>query len=344
MTVVVTGASGHVGANLVRALLDQGRSVRALVHHDRRGIEGLDVEIAEGDVRDRASLERVFAGAEIVYHCAACISIQRRDSSLVEACNVVGPRNVVEACLRCGVRRLIHFSSVHAFQQHPRNEILDETRAQVGSDRANGSRRAPAYDRSKAAGEREVRQGIARGLDAVILNPTAVIGPHDYRPSHIGQVLLDLCRHRLPSLIEGGYNWVDVRDVVEGALHAEQRAETGASYLLSGHWVAVRELAAAVAEWSGAPAPRLVCPTWLAAAAAPLFVAWGRLRDERPLFTPLSVLALRESNRAVSHARATQDLAYHPRPFQQTVADTLDWFQASGMLVPAPLRASKEDS
>jgi dihydroflavonol-4-reductase len=338
MTVVVTGASGHVGANLVRALLGQGRSVRALIHHDRRGIEGLDLEIVRGDVRDRASLERAFAGAEVVYHCAACISIQRHEATLVKACNVGGPRNVVEACLRSNVRRLIHFSSIHAFQQQPLDEPLDETRAQVDSARA------PPYDRSKAAGEREVRRGIARGLDAVIVNPTAVIGPHDYRPSHVGQMLLDLCHRRLPSLMSGGFDWVDVRDVVAGAIRAEQRAETGASYLLSGHWVPVRELAAVVAELSGVPAPRLVCPTWLAAAAAPFAVAWGRMRGERPLFTPLSVLALHDNNRAISHVRATRDLSYTPRPFQETLADTLDWFQSAGTLTSLSTQLARRPS
>jgi dihydroflavonol-4-reductase len=329
MTIVVTGASGHVGANLVRALLDQGRTVRALVHRDQRGIEGLNVEVVQGDVLDRTSLERAFAGAEVVYHCAARISLQRREGPQVAACNVVGPRYVVEACLRCGVRRLVHFSSIHAYQQQPLDQPLDETRAQVVA-RVNGRRRAPAYDRSKAAGEREVRQGIARGLDAVIVNPTAMIGPHDYRPSHLGQVLLALSRHRLPALVEGGYNWVDVRDVVTGALRAEQRAETGARYLLAGHWVSVRDLAATVADLTGVPAPRLVCPTWLAAAAAPCAVAWGRVRGKRALFTPLSVLALHDSNRAISHARATRDLAYDPRPFRETIADTLAWFRSVG--------------
>ena len=311
MTVVVTGASGHVGANLVRALLDQGRSVRALIHHDRRGIEGLDVEIVQGDVRDRPSLERAFAGAEVVYHCAAC--------------------------LRSRVRRLVHFSSIHAFQQPPLDQPLDESRAQVVSPRA------PPYDRSKAAGEREVRQGIARGLDAVILNPTAVIGPRDYRPSHLGQVLLAVSDRRLPALMAGGFNWVDVRDVVAGAQSAEQRAETGASYLLAGHWVSVRELAATVADLADVPAPRLVCPTWLAAAAAPLAVVWGRMRGQHPLFTPLSVQALHDNNRIISHARATQDLAYDPRPFRETIADTLDWFRSAGMLSDPVRGRFKED-
>jgi dihydroflavonol-4-reductase len=176
-----------------------------------------------------------------------------------------------------------------------------------------------------------VHKGIARGLDAVIVNPTAVVGPHDYRPSHMGQVILALCHRRLPSLMAGGFNWVDVRDVVAGALAAEQRAATGNSYLLSGHWVPVRELADTVAELTGVPAPRLACPSWLAAAAAPFAVAWGRLRGERPLFTPLSVLTLHDNNRAISHARATRDLGYTPRPFRETIGDTLEWFRSVGM-------------
>ena len=330
MTVTVTGASGHVGANLIRALLNQGRTVRALVHQDRRGIEGLDVETVQGDVCDLASLERAFAGVEVVYHCAARVSIQRREGPELEACNVGGVRSVVEACLRAGVRRLVHFSSIHAFQQQPLDQPLDETRPQVELQ-PGGANHASPYDRSKAAGEREVRMGIARGLDAVILNPTAVIGPHDYCPSHLGQVLLALRDRRLPALMAGGFDWVDVRDVVAGALRAEQRATTGANYLLPGHWVSVRDLAAIVADLTGVPAPRLVCPTWLAAAAAPFAVAWGRVRNERPLFTPFSVQTLRDSNRAISCARAVQDLGYGPRPFAETIADTLDWFRAAGM-------------
>jgi dihydroflavonol-4-reductase len=144
----------------------------------------------------------------------------------------------------------------------------------------------------------------------------------------------------MPALIAGGFDWVDVRDVVAGALRAEAHAETGARYLLSGHWVSMRELAATVSERTGVPAPRLVCPIWLAAAVAPFAVAWGRMRGERPLFTPFSVLTLQESNRQILHTRATRDLGYDPRPFRDTIADTLAWFESAGALQLPP--ASQE--
>jgi dihydroflavonol-4-reductase len=325
MTVIVTGAGGHLGANLVRALLAQGRPVRALIHHDRRGIEGLEVETVRGDVCDRASLERAFDGAEVVYHAAARISISLREDLQVEAVNVAGTRNVVEACLRAGVRRLIHLSSIHALQQEPLDQPLDEERPLVDP------RHAAPYDRSKAAAEREVRAGVARGLDAVILNPTAMIGPHDHAPSHIGQALLSMCRGTMPALIAGGFDWVDARDVVQGALRAEERAAAGARYLLSGHWASVCRLAEIVAGLSGVRAPWFVCPVWLGQAAAPFAAAWARLDGGRPLFTPFSVRTL-HSNRRISHARAARDLGYAPRPLEDTIADTLRWFVESGML------------
>jgi dihydroflavonol-4-reductase len=335
MTVLVTGASGHLGANLVRALLAEGRTVRALIHHDRRGMEGLDVETVQGDVCDPASLRRACAGAEVVYHAAARIAISGKDA--IEAINVDGTRNVVEACLRSDVRRLIHLSSIHAFQQEPLDQPLDEDRPLV--DTARG---AP-YGRSKAAAEHEVRAGIGRGLDAVILNPTAMIGPYDHHPSHIGQVLLALCHGRMPALIAGGFDWVDVRDVVRGALRAEERAVGGARYLLSGHWASACELSEIVAKWSGVRAPWFVCPLWLGYAVAPFAVAWARLSGKRPLFTPFSVRTLR-SNRQISHARAAHDLGYAPRPFEETVTDTLRWFAGAGYLDLAIAPRTVEES
>ena len=325
MTVVVTGAAGHLGANLVRALVAQGRPVRALIHHERHALEGLDVEMVQGDVCEPASLERALDGAEVVYHTAVRISISMSDWPEVEAINLGGTRNVIDACRRCGVRRLVYFSSIHAFQQEPLDQPLDEDRPLVTSSAA------PPYDRSKAAAEREVRRAVERGLDAVILNPTALIGPYDYYPGHVGQVLLDLARRKMPALVAGGFDWVDVRDVVDGALRAQERAPAGARYLLSGHWASVCELAGTVAELSGVPAPRFVCPTWLASAAAPFAVAWARARGERPVFTPMSVRTL-DSNRQISHARATRDLGYDPRPFRETIAAALHWFAETGAL------------
>ena len=316
---VVTGAAGHAGGNLVRALLARGQAVRALVHRNQQALQGLTVEVVEGNVGDPASLQRAFDGAETVYHVAATISLSMREWPLVEAINVVGTRNVVAACLRCGVRRLVHFSSIHALVQEPLEVPVDEARPLVESPRY------PPYDRSKAAAEQEVRKGLEQGLDAVVVYPTGMIGPYDFRPSHFGQVLLALAHGRLPALVAGGFDWVDVRDVVEGAIRAGEGAPAGARYLLSGHWASLRELAALVEEITGARAPRLAFPMWMARLGVPFGTHFTRLDGEHPLYTSVSLRALR-GNRGVSHERATRDLGYRPRPLRETLEDTFRWF------------------
>lgn len=319
MKVVVTGAAGHVGANLVRALLTRGRSVRALVHLDRRALEGLDIEIVKADVRDLGSLLDAFTGAKVVYHLAAQISIFKDEWPLLEQVNVIGTRNVVEACLRCKVGRLIHFSSIHS---------------------QAGEADTPPYDRSKAAAEEEVRKGIKRGLDSVIIVPTAIVGPYDYKPSYFGEALLRLANGKLPALVAGGFDWVDVRDVVWGAMRAEEQAPTGSRYVLSGHWVSLREVGKLVEEITGVPAPPFVSPIWLARIGAPFVTAFDRLNGRRPLYTSVSLRAL-SSNQRISHQKATRELGYHPRPFRETLIDTLRWFQKDGRLTH-PLKLAKD--
>lgn len=326
MTAVVTGAAGHVGANLVRALLDGGRRVRALVYRDRRALDGLDVELVQGDVLDRASLLRAFDGAEVVFHLAAHISISRGERELVDSINIQGPRNVVEACLATpSVRRLVHASSIHAFSQQPLDEIIDETRplADTGP--------AADYDRSKAKGERQVLAGVERGLDAVIAVPGAVIGPWDFKPSHMGQVLLAVARGQMPAMTPGGYNWVDARDVAEGILAVEAKGKTGDKYLLTGHWASMVELARYASEAVGRRAPSLTVPMFLAALSGPFAEAYGKLTNTRPLFTSEAIRVL-QGNTRFSHEKAARELGYDPRPTEQTVRETVEWFAAHGML------------
>ena len=319
-TTVVTGAAGHVGANLVRALLDRGQNVRALVHHDMRALEGLDVETVHGDVTALDSLRNAFEGADVVYHAAAHISITLREWQRLEAVNIFGTANVVEACLRCGVRRLVHFSSIEALVSEPNHTPVDESRPLVNS------LDCPPYARSKAAGERLVRQGLSRGLDAVTLYPTAMLGPHDYRVGFPNSGLLTLCRGEWPALIDGGFDWVDVRDVVQGALQAAVAAQAGGRYILSGHWASLRDLAELAEEITGTGVPSLIAPTWLARLGAPIVAALSRFSGRRPLYTSAALYAL-GGNPRITHRLAAQDLGYLPRSLKETVTDTLEWFR-----------------
>ena len=317
--IAITGVSGLVGANLARALLTRGQQVRGVVHRERRAVEGLDIRLFEADVRDQESLHRAFKGVDVVYHCAARISLELDSWSEVQAVNVMGTRNVVDACRACGVRRLVHFSSIHAFEQAPLDVPLDENRPRVSSDSAS------PYDLSKVLGEAEALRGIQQGMEVVILNPTAIVGPYDVYPSYFGQALLSLYRGRVPALVSGGFDWVDVRDVAYAAIEAGETAESGASYILSGHWRSVRQVADQVTELGGRRVPPLTAPLGLAYWALPLVTRLRRVNNTLPIYTRLTLDALR-SNRLISHARASRDLGYHPRPFRETIRDTLDWF------------------
>ena len=329
MRIAVTGATGHVGANLVRTLVENNHQVRAIVHNgNRRGLDGVGCEFVDGELGDAASLARAFAGCERVFHLAARISIVPGDEAEVHAVNVTGTRNVVDACLTANVKRLIHFSSIHALSPEPHDVAIDETRALTTSPRM------PPYDRSKADAEREINAGLERGLDAIVVNPTAILGPYDYGPSAMGRVLLDLYHRKLPALVEGGFDWVDVRDVVSGALAAADRAPKGARYLLSGARKTVPELAALAQQITGVRAPRIVSPMWLARVGAPFATVAARVAGKQPLYTRHSLHALR-NHQLVSHDKATRELGYAPRPLVETLTAAYDWFRQAGALASA---------
>jgi dihydroflavonol-4-reductase len=319
--VVVTGSTGHLGANLVRALVERGDRVRALTFGDDRALDGLDVEKVPGDVRDRASLRRAFEGAELVFHLAAHISITGSQDGLVEAINVAGAANAAEAALAAGARRFVHCSSVHAFDIH-REGRLDEQ-----APRAAAS--ACAYDRSKLAGEREVQARVARGLDAVILNPSGILGPHDAGPSRIGRVMLDLRHGRLPALLPGGFAWIDARDLSEAFLAAADRGERGHNYLVSGPWLSMRDFAERAAKVAGVRAPRLTVPVRLARLVTPLVARMTPRGAREPLFTGESIDTVQARARIDDRkARAAFGLR-PPRPIETSFEDMYRWYEAA---------------
>ena len=319
MRVLVTGASGFVGLNLVRSLLAEGHAVRCLTRGPAPGLDGLAVERVTGDTTAPEGLPEAFAGIEVVFHLAALIQVGAVDEGPLFRTNVEGPRNVAAACLAAGVRRMVHCSSIHALYDHPLYAPVDETRALALSDDCQ------PYARSKAEGELQVLEAVARGLDAVICNPTAVLGPHDLRPSHLGELLILLHQRRMPALIDAAYDWVDVRDVAGGLLAAAREGRRGERYLLSGHRASVQDLAALTERFTGVPAPRLVAPMALARLGAPFVAAWARLRGTRPLYSPQALEVLR-GNGDISHAKASRELGYRPRPLEETIRDFFAWY------------------
>ncbi len=324
MRVAVTGGTGHIGANLVRSLLDAGHSVRVLIHESTAALEGLQVERVSGDVRSLETLRELFAGIEVAYHLAGRISVDGDNGGLVQEINVEGTRNVVTAALECKIRRLLHTSSIHAYDMTPGTPVTE------ASPKASSPGHS-AYDRSKAVGEEQVRQGIEQGLDAVIVNPSAVIGPNDFRPSRMGTFFLMAHQRKLPALIEGGFDWVDVRDVCSSMMSAIETGSAGENYNLTGHYATVKELAGLCERVTGVAAPRFSTPQWLARIGAPFAALGARALHREPLYTPESLAALR-SERSAPHDKARRELGHDPRPLRQSVEDTYLWFRNAGLI------------
>jgi len=309
---------------LLEELLERGRSVRVLVHRDTADLESLGVSCVRGDICDAESLKSAFDGVTRVFHLASLISLAGDLGGRVTSTNVGGAENMARAALAAGVERFVHFSSIHAFD-------LTDTTVEINEDSSRVHSKHPIYDRTKWEGEQRVRTAVADGLDAVIVHPVGVMGPGDRGPSRIGQVLLDLEAGRLPMLIPGGFDWVDVRDVVAGALLAEEKGRTGESYLLSGRWASARELAEIGAEITGVAPPKMDVPMWVATALAPFGDLWSFLTRQEARLNSDSLVALK-ANRRVSHAKASSELGYDPRPLRETVFDSYRWFDAAGML------------
>jgi len=320
MLIAVTGAAGHVGENLVRELASRGRQVRALIHRTPIQFQNPLVDTVAADVMDLDSLKRAFSGIDVVYHLATCIPFAQKQHQEVTAVNVEGTRNVVRACREMRVRRLIHFSSIHAFSHMPDGEPVTETRRLVRDDEGF------LYDRTKAAAERAVLEGAERGLDAVIVNPTAILGPNDFRPSAMGAVIRKLAEGRMPFLVSGGFNWVDVRDVISGAIRAETSGRTGERYILSGHWCSVAQLAKQIQGITGHHRRRIVIPASVALTAFGACSWMMRLLGLPTLYTSEAVTIL-QRHQEVQCEKAARELGFAARPLQETLCSTIEWLQ-----------------
>ncbi len=318
MKIAITGASGHIGTNLCRALLDRKHELKVLVNKYTDSLDGLPIEHVQGNLMDPGALKELVDGTEVFIHLAASISING-DRQVLET-NVEGTRNVLNAARQSGVKRLVHFSSIHALVHDPLNEVLDETRPLAVHDKI-------LYNRSKALAEQAVQEAVAGGLDAVIINPTSVMGPNDFKPSLIGQAILQLYSGKIPALIPGGYDWVDVRDVVDGTLAAMEKGRTGESYLLSGHYVSLADLYHMLRELKGNGKNLPVLPYWLAKIGVPFLKLWARMTGSTPLYTRESVEILKTAHKRISSEKAGRELGYHPRTFRETLQDTINWFR-----------------
>ena len=326
MKIALTGAAGRIGNVLVRKLLDAGHDLRVLVRRQDRSLAGLPLERVPGDLLDPAAVARLTEDCEVLYHLAAVVSIQGGLNGAVHRTNVDGTRLVLETARQQGVRRMVYFSTFHVFSGIPADQPLDETRPLDSQTRM-------AYTRSKAeALETALAFSRNNDLEVIALCPTGVLGPSDYAPSPAGQMLLDFYRGKIPVLVPGGVDWVDVRDVADAAVAALHRGRSGEAYILSGRYASVAELARIIGRVTGRPMPRFTAPEWLLRAGLPFAAGYARLTGTRPLYTRESIDTLRDGAKIVSCDKARRELGYSTRPLEDTIADAYAWFEQNGYL------------
>lgn len=325
---LVTGGSGFLGSAVVRALIERGARVRALVRGSSRlgNLDGLDCEVVVGDLTDRESLKTALKDVRYLFHVAADYRLWARDPSEIIRSNVEGTLNLKREAMAAGVERIVYTSSVAALRVAGATAPVDETAA-LTPEEAIG-----AYKRSKTMAERAVEDMILReGLPAIIVSPTTPIGPRDIRPTPTGRILLDAARGRIPAFVDTGLNFVHVDDVAAGHLLAFEKGSIGERYILGGENLTLQQLLATIAELAGRKAPKIKLPR---APLMPLAFAAERvahLTGKEPLLT-LDGLRMSRYHMFFTSAKAERDLGYRSRPYREGVVDALAWFRTAGYL------------
>ncbi len=327
MTVLVTGATGFVGSAIARRLLRDGMSVRAIArpHSDRRNLEGLPLEVVDADLNDPDTLRAAVAGCRAVYHAAADYRLWVRDPDAMFRTNVEGTVSLMRAAADAGVERVVYTSSV-ATLGIPRDGGPGDEDTPVSLDDMVGP-----YKRSKFLAEDAVRRLVRdQGLSAVIVNPSAPVGPHDIKPTPTGRLIADAAAGRIPAFVDTGLNIVHVDDVAEGHILAHDRGTVGERYVLGSQDMTLREILATVARAVGRSPPRVRLPHCAALPIAYVSEAWARLTGGEPRAT-VDGVRLARKHMFFSSAKAERELGYRPRPAAEALLDAARWFQQAGI-------------
>ena len=320
--VLVTGATGLVGNNVVRYLLEQGTSVRVVIRPtaNRRPINGLDVEVVEGDITDLESIHRAVRGVDAVVHAAGCVLLGWRNEHLHDQINRLGTLNVARAA-RMAEARLVFVSSINALGYGTPDQPADE-------DFVAGQNIPCPYVTSKQAAEAAVRAEIDQGLQAMIVYPGFVLGPWDWKPSS-GRMLLEVARGFVPFAPVGGFSVGDARDVAHGIYNALARFTSGRRYVLAGNNVSYLEAWRHFAQVVGRRGPYCRSGPLMRAAAGRLGDLWGRISHSEP---DVNSAAVKLSNQwhVFSSARAQRELDYQIRPMDESIHDSWQWLNQNG--------------
>ncbi len=326
---LITGAAGHLGSTLCALLQERGERVRALAlpGEDVSFVRKTGADVVFGDVTNPKTLLPFFdlpdGTSATVLHCAGIVDIAGTFNPAVQAVNVDGTKNVMRLCLAKKVRKVVYVCSVHGMRDLPQGRVKRE------QDSYDPAPLEGAYARSKAeAAQAVLDMAKTEGLPAVVVLPSGIIGPYCGKGNHLVQLVKDYCRGKLPAVVKGGYDFVDVRDVALGILAAARCGRTGESYLLTGNYHTLKEMSAMLADITGKRKVGAV-PMWMARLAAPFAEAHAKRLHKKPLFTAYALRVVLENGR-YSHDKAARELGYAPRELYVTLEDTVAWLRETG--------------
>ena len=324
---IITGANGFLGNNIIRKLEhDNNNEIRAFVLNGEsiKSLENLKCKIYYGDITKKESLSSIFEnidGKEVfVIHCAAIVYIKSKYNPLVYNVNVNGTKNIVDKVLK-SKSKLIYISSVHAIKEKANNELITEV-TYFNSDSVEG-----LYAKTKAEAARYVMDAVKnQNLNACIIHPSGIIGPNDFSKSHLTQLVKEVSTGKLFACVKGGYDFVDVRDVVDGIINACKKDNKGECYILSNKYMTIKDLSDLICDIKGRKRIRIVLPIALAKLIAPFFEMYYNLKKKTPLFTKYSLYTL-SSNSNFSNEKAKKQLNFKNRNMKDTIKDTVEWIE-----------------
>lgn len=326
MKALVTGATGFIGGNLVRELLKQGYQVRALVRKasNHKNIQGLDIEMAFGDLRDRECLDRALEGCEVLFHVAASYTFWTPDPRVIYETNVKGTENILTAALAKGIRKVVYTSTESTIG------IRESGSSGTEETEVKPSELAGHYKKSKYMAERLALKMYHEGLPLVVVNPTVPVGPFDIKPTPTGQFIVDFLNHRMPAYVDTGLNVVDVEDVAKGHVLALEKGRIGDRYILGNRNITFREILEILEQMTGIRAPRLKIPIWLALGAAYVdeFMT-GTILRKHPRIPVAGVKAARRF-RYFDCSKAIVELGFPQTAIEEALEKAVRWFRQNG--------------
>jgi dihydroflavonol-4-reductase len=318
---LVTGASGFLGWHVAHLLAERGHQVRALCRPASR-LRELDVERVVGDLRDPDSLRRAVEGCELVFHVAADYRLWSKHPGDLYSSNVDGTRNMLDAAARAKVERVVYTSTVGCIGM-PAGRSGDEQTPVSIADMAGH------YKRSKWLAEQVALEKAAAGLPVVIVNPTAPVGDHDWKPTPTGKIIVDFLCNKLPAFVDTGLNLVDARDTAIGHLLAAEKGRSGERYILGNENLTLEQILSRLSALSGKPAPSIKIPYAIAYAAGAITTGLAHVTGKPPL-APLEGVKMARKKMFVTHEKAARELGFAPRPVEGALKRAIDWFRANG--------------